>query len=403
VDSAFTIIYDYFSPAYKAGGPTQSLVNLVKALGNSTLQAEGNKEGTARLHAHDSFQQTRDSVSIRVICTDEDLDGAKLEVERDKWIPLSNTRGKALVWYASEKNRDIERLIAEGDVLFINSIFSHHFSYASLIRSKAQRKIVSPRGMLDAGSLSQKAWKKKLYLQYWKLRGFHRRVEWHATTEQEKQNIQRAFGENMKIWVVPNFPRIVEYQQPNKNRNSLKLITVALISPMKNYLLILKALRGVRSDVQYDIYGPVKDKSYWEECQQVMKQLPANITVNYREDVEPDNVPQALSNGEVAIMPSKSENFGHSIFEAFTAGKPVITSHYTPWNSLRENLAGRNVSIEAEGEISAAIEFFAAMDQKEFLSWSRSAREYALRAIDIESIAMQYLAMFRGGNQLEQA
>lgn len=363
-----TIIYDYFTPAFKAGGPTQSLANLVS---NVT------------------------KLPIKVICTNKDLDGTVLKVPTDSWCQVDH----ALVWYASEKSqKSIDSLIETDDILFINSIFSHHFDYGSLLKSKAKRKIISPRGMLDKGSLSQKAWKKKIYLTYWKLMGFHKLCEWHASSEEEKKGIQKVFGKQSKIWVVPNFPRIIPFQTEEKKQGQLTLISIAVISPMKNHLLVLEALKNVKAAITYHIYGPIKDANYWEECKAAIQQLHENIEVHFHGDVIPEKVPEALSKAHIAILPSKSENFGHSIFEALTAGKPVITSHHTPWNQLKESNAGINVDIEKSEELSNAISFFAAMNHEDFQIWSSSASMFALKSMDIEAIKEGYLKMF-GANE----
>ncbi len=360
------IIYDYVTPAYKAGGPTQSIYNLITNLATYPLQ---------------------------VLATNKDLDGSTIDVSADKWLHFEDTQTK--VWYASETSLPlVKEMVKEVSVLFINSIFSHHFNYVSLIRSKAKRIIVSPRGMLDAGSLSQKSWKKKIYLTYWKLLGIHKRCEWHATNEQEKNNIQQVFGTQSKVWVVPNFPRCLPHQAVSKKPQQLKLITVALISPMKNHLLVLKALSIFTIPISYDIYGPIKDKDYWQACQEVIAGLPSNITVSYKGELPPHLLEEALQSVQVCIQPSKSENFGHSLFEAMTAGKPIITSHHTPWNQLSDNRAGVNVDIQNTTEIEQAIRFFAAMDESEWQLWNESCRQYALSKIDIPAIKKGYLQMF---------
>jgi glycosyltransferase involved in cell wall biosynthesis len=124
--------------------------------------------------------------------------------------------------------------------------------------------------------------------------------------------------------------------------------------------------------------------------------LPANISVRYHGDVPPPDVPSALESAHIAMLPSKSENFGHSIFEAFTAGKPVVTSHYTPWNGLRDRQAGMNVSINTAEELATAISLFARMDQETYDTWSLSARDFALASIDLGSIEAGYERMFSG-------
>lgn len=361
-----TIIYDYFSPAYKAGGPTQSLNNLVANLNTTPL---------------------------KIVTTNLDLDGSVLAVKPDEWMNFKETASK--VWYASTASRPlIKEMIDSEAVLFINSIYSHHFDYIALLRSKAKRKIISPRGMLDQGSLSQKSWKKKAYLTYWKLLGLHKTCEWHATTELEKENIQRTFGKNQTIWVVPNFPKIISYHKVPKQVDELKLITVALISPMKNHLLALEALQKCTGRITYDIYGPIKEQDYWYRCLEAIKNLPDNITVNYHGDLIPSDLDQALQAAHVFIQPSKSENFGHSLFEAMTAGKPIITSHNTPWNQLTENRAGINVSIDSTTDIEQAIQFFTRMDSDDWQLWNESCRNYALSKIDIPAIKNGYLQMF---------
>jgi glycosyltransferase involved in cell wall biosynthesis len=120
----------------------------------------------------------------------------------------------------------------------------------------------------------------------------------------------------------------------------------------------------------------------------------ANIKVIYQGEIVPNRVGDALNTAHVFILPSKSENFGHAIYEAMTAGKPVITSHHTPWNDLQENNAGINVSTERVEEITAAIEYFASMTSEEYELWSKATRAYALAAIDVEEIKQQYVQMF---------
>jgi glycosyltransferase involved in cell wall biosynthesis len=148
------------------------------------------------------------------------------------------------------------------------------------------------------------------------------------------------------------------------------------------------------AEVIYNIYGPVKDNEYWNKCKSVISRLPKNISVYYHGELSPDLIPGVLANSHVIIQPSKSENFGHSLYEALTSGLPIITSHYTPWNQLSEENAGYNVSIDTHGEIREAIAFFAAMEDEQFEQWSYSARQYALKAIDVEDIRKKYLGMF---------
>jgi glycosyltransferase involved in cell wall biosynthesis len=116
--------------------------------------------------------------------------------------------------------------------------------------------------------------------------------------------------------------------------------------------------------------------------------------VQYHGNIAPEQVTKVLQQAHVFIQPSKSENFGHSLYEALVSGRPIITSHTTPWNGLEEAEAGINVAIDGYGAIQSAIAFFAEMNNEVYQQWSVSARNYVEKAIDIAAIQAGYEAMF---------
>ncbi len=365
------ITIPWFLPAFRAGGPIQSIANLVK-----------------------EFQE---DVQYVIFCGDTDLNGAELEnIETNKWTQF-NERTK--VWYAGpHKVSDTlvkQVAIQKPDILFIIGLYSWHYNMVPMIFCKAQKKILSTRGMLHPGALLQKKWKKKFYLQLFKLLEYHRKVSFHATDEEEGNFIHNYFGKDADVFVAGNLPKkisLLPVQQ--KEPGKLKLLTIALISPMKNILLVLQSLEEVSGHIEYDIYGPVKDEEYWDTCKEKIKLLPPNITVSYHKEIEPEKIKDVLLDCHVLILPSRSENFGHSIYEALSAGRPVITSHNTPWKNLKNAGAGINVSVDDADEIKNAIDYFASMDMDKMKAWSRGAVEYADRKVDKKMIKQQYRDMF---------
>jgi glycosyltransferase involved in cell wall biosynthesis len=109
--------------------------------------------------------------------------------------------------------------------------------------------------------------------------------------------------------------------------------------------------------------------------------------------VLPDQIIDYLQQAHLAILPSKSENFGHSIYEALSVGKPVITSFGTPWLNLKQSHAGLNVDPETI-DLQNAISFFADMDHEEYGKWCTGASEYAGKAIDRGKLEQEYVRMF---------
>ncbi|CAN5350718.1 hypothetical protein BH09BAC2_BH09BAC2_15730 [soil metagenome] len=338
-----------------------------------------------------------EGVTYKIFTSDYDLNNEPIDVETDKWIPFNDHTD---VYYCSKNNRTISTLkeqlrITSPDVIFINGIYSPYFNLFPAVLGTC-KKIISVRGMLHPGAISQKAFKKEFYITLLKLLRLHKHSCFHASDHQEEIFIKNVFGKNANVYVAPNFPRTFSYQPVyTKTSGTLKLVTIALVSPMKNYLNVLEAMMNVKESITYNIYGPIKDASYWNECKKVINNLPKNIQVIYHGDIHPKNVEQALSTSEVYIQPSKSENFGHSIYEALAAGKPVITSNAVPWKHLNESGAGKNINPENIAELSSAINFFADMDQQDYNKWSTGAAAYARNAVDPEKIKTAYKQMFQ--------
>lgn len=359
------IFIPWYLPAYKAGGPVQSIANLVA--------------------------QPMEGAMYKIVTSNKELDGSTINVSPNRWVKQD---AQTQVYYAA--NGIKRKLLGTRDeVLFINGIYSWHYTLFPILFAPARRKVVSVRGMLHPGALSQKAWKKKFYLQLWKAFLLSGKLAFHASTEQEKTYVKQVFGPSALVYVASNFPRVF-CRQPvmQKTRGELVLISIALLSPMKNILLVLEALQHTPDRITYQIYGPVKDHSYWQQCLERIRTLPSNITVQVHGDIHPAQVEQALAKGQVFVLPSKSENFGHAIYEALTAGKPVITSHHTPWNNLEKTKAGINISLEGIWEMAGAIKFFAGMGQAELEDWSRGAAAYAANSLDLAAIEEQYRQLF---------
>lgn len=423
------ITIPWFYPAFKAGGPIQSVANMIDQLGTVAPRVDSYQEAMVRVHKSindlgnpaDKEAQHND-LKFKIFCGNKDLDGTLLEgVANNKWIKFKEN---AKVWYSSDGKMTpvlkAEKQNESPDILFIIGIFNWQYNFKALTGGEGLKKIISVRGMLHPGALSQKWFKKKIYLQLWKLLRLHKKYVFHATNTEEKKYIENVFGKEIKVMVAGNFPKLFPIQPvTRKQPGCLKLVSVALISAMKNITLVLEALKscellaasgehgsdnressvvsGEKGDVsriEYNIYGPIKDKKYWEECEALIKRMPANIRVNYHGVMAPDKIVDALADNHVFILPSKSENFGHAIYEALRAGRPVITSNNTPWNNLQAAHAGVNISLTDKAEMVQAIEFFARMNQGRLKEWSAGARAYSEKAVDVVAIRKQYEEMF---------
>jgi len=168
----------------------------------------------------------------------------------------------------------------------------------------------------------------------------------------------------------------------------IRLIFLSLITEKKNLHLVIQSLQIIKLRIILDIFGPVKDLVYWKYCQELIKNLPPNVEVNYKGAIPPVQVQKTIINYHALILPSKGENFGHAIYEALSVGRLVIISHFTPWVNLGNSKCGWNVNLDTIA-IKNTIEYLGSLNQADFndycLNANKLAHKYYLSSIDLNN------------------
>jgi len=372
------VLYDYFDPAYKAGGPIRSIVNMVKLL--------------------------EEHIDFYILTTNQDHDGTDLAVEVDSWISYEKN---ARVFYMSPVERNYRRIReiisqVQPDTVYFNGIYSPYLTVYPLWilrKYKKCRIVIAPRGMLQKGALAIKAFKKRVYLAVLKRLISMNKVVWHVTNPQEARDLKSELP-NANYIQLGNIPCYDVAFSIDKIRttSTRRFGTVALISPMKNIHLILSAFQGLKHPAQYFLYGPVKDSEYWKKCEKLVENLPDNIEFNYWGDLKPTETSITIAEFDYYIQPSVSENFGHSIFEAFDAGVPVIISDKTPWKNLREREAGWDVNLSEPNVLQSAIEEAMSLNEADYLRLRRGARNIAENYMKEHDLVNLYINLLLGGD-----
>ncbi len=367
----------YYEPGFRAGGPIRSLVNLVEALGNE--------------------------FEFRIITSDRDLgeSSAYAGICTDRWIPHK----RAQVMYLRPGLNFLARLRAvtldvQFDTLYLNSIFARSFSILPLwLRSfgiiPRRRVVCAPRGELEAAALERRAIRKKAYLGLIKSAGLIHDTIWHATSESEQNGIQRVFGSNAIIEYIPPVVTLPSafIDPPKKRVGELLVVYIARIHPHKNLRSALSALSKVHGKVIFSIYGPIEDMAYWRECCLEIASLPKGIEATYRGVLEHNDVRTAIGANHVLLQPTKSENFGHTIFEALAAARPVIIGNATPWKALEAQHAGWDVPPFDVAALTQAVQICVDIDSSEYGSLMEGARAYACKIAD-RDILPRYRRLF---------
>ncbi len=375
------IFYDYFLPGYKAGGPVQSLVNMIVAL-------------------HEFYD-------FHVITSAYDLAANRPydNIHLNQWNKVLIRNSETQVWYSDTKvNYKLYSQViknTKADFVFLNCMYSYrYFLFPLFNRTKLfaeeTKFIISPRGILQPGSLAVKNTKKKLYLTFLKWTGLLRKCSWHAAGNDEALAIQRHFGNKLSIQCISNIPKPVftRIQDTNKEKNILRLVHLSLIAPVKNIKTLINVLSNCNQKISLDIFGPVKDEAYWQECQQAMLALPAHISVFYKGDVQPLQVQQTLEGYDGLISLTTGENFGHALFESLSVGRPIITSHFTPWNELEKRNAGWNVDISNKGSIANLLDELSAKTNEEWQLYCKEAHQLAVNYFEEQNFREEYKKLF---------
>jgi glycosyltransferase involved in cell wall biosynthesis len=374
------ILTDWYEPGYKAGGPIQSCRNFVAAM-------------------HEQYD-------ISVLTSDRDIGDKNpyAGIETGKWI---NREPGIAVYYAAVEtlnSKFLEDLIEsrKPDFIYLNSMYSYHFSIQPLQllwRKKIRARIIlAPRGMLQQGALKFKAQKKKLFIALLNGLGIPRLVHFHATDAQEKKDILKQFPRTADVTVVPNFSGSLPDSAGciEKIPGRLRCVYISRIIQKKNILFFLKLLNILPEniDLEFSIYGEVEDEKYWNQSQKVMHFLPKNISVIYRGPLPHEQVISSLEANHVFVLPSKGENFGHAIFEAFSAGRPVLISDKTPWRGLQDLQVGWDIPLDVPEAWLAALQEAANADQQVFNNWSERCRQYAREHQGRPDLKEAYIKLF---------
>lgn len=375
----------YYLPGYRAGGPVRTLANMVERLG--------------------------DRVRFLIVTRDRDLgsDQSYEGVRVDEW----NDVGQAQVFYASPRSLragfivELLRTI-DCDVLYLNSAFDPRVTILPLLLRRFARRgsppaVLAPRGELSPGALAIKPLRKRAFIGIGKLAGLYSDVTWQASSEFERADIVRALGGAARdIRVAANLTPVVTdpaHQArttpvPRRPGEPLRIVFLSRVSAMKNLDFALFVLSGVDRPVSFDVYGAIEDRAYFETCRRLAQAMPAQVSVRFHGAIAHEAVPACLAAHDLMFLPSRGENFGHVIFEAMSAGLPVLISDRTPWRGLVEAGVGWDIPLSDPDGFRAAIAEQADADEATLRARRAKARAHAAAVADDRQTLANNLGLF---------
>jgi glycosyltransferase involved in cell wall biosynthesis len=392
------VLTHYYLPGFRGGGPIRSVGNIVLFLG-----------------AEFEFE---------VVTMDRDLGDVKpyAGVQANAWQRCENAnvfylRKSWLSWWT------LARLVMScpHDLVYFNSYFNPLFSIwpllvlrlARLLGVSTAQILLAPRGEFSRGALQIHSLKKKCFKYLANVFRLHRGITWHASSVFEQADITQAIGAGeVTIGAPISDSKLIftaadligrgssidaESRWPRARLKSCGEATIGFISrisPMKNLEFALEVLAGVRGRVRFDIYGPAEDRGYLEMCQRLIDDLPLNITVTIHGELAHADVDGVLRSLHLLLLPTRGENFGHIIYEALSAGCPVLISDRTPWRNLNNLGVGWDLPLDDMASFREVIEEIVAMDDVAFQVRSEASQAYARNRSRTDNSLEQNFRMF---------
>ena len=376
------ICIDWYEPGFKAGGPIRSVANIVNAL--------------------------KDDFEFYILTSAYDLGETDVypDVPLNEWYDQDGVFLKYLD-HTLLNSGSIRRNVLEinPDMLYLNSLFSQYFTLVPLLTAKRKGTpvILAPRGMLGEASLDIKRKKKKGFLLFSKLIGIYKKVTWHASTESEAQHILHNFSKKAKIKIAQNIPvgqkLKLDYILDKKKTGTVRFLFVSRIAEIKNLHLVVKAMKRLKitSDVSFHVYGNIEDEEYYSSFKDEFGTF-GQLSIVYKGLIPPSDLPDVFANSDFLVLPTKHENYGHAIVEAWSNACPVIISRNTPWRNLNVQNLGWDVDVENIDNLVEALQEAVDLDFTSYIAQCTASYNYFKDVISDEDVISANRNLFADEN-----
>jgi len=284
-------------------------------------------------------------------------------------------------WEMAVGMRRLSRFVESADLVHVHSNWTFPVWWGCQTARNAGKPVVmSPQGCLDPVRLAHSAWKKRLVGSLDR-RCLRHAAAIHATSEAERGWIKAFLGDppgGPRIEVIPNgvdLPGGTTTASGGAKRidRVRRMLYLGRVHPLKGLDLLVEAwgrLAGGHArgrGWELLIAGP-DEQGTRARLETLARSLSIPVVVGpggaaeagrivFAGPLYGDDKARLLSQADLVVLPSRSENFGIVVAEALSAGIPVVTTTATPWGEI-DGTCGWCVEPAAEplaGAIAAAM------------------------------------------------
>lgn len=268
---------------------------------------------------------------------------------------LDGTSAKLKVLEEGVTAKEIEEFILaeKFDLIQMQSMWAKSYhQVAQIARKHNIPYLITPRGMLEPWSLSQKKWKKKIALMLYQMNDLQKAACIFTTAEMEAQHV-RELGVKVPMSVIPNGIETDGYACRTSMEGVKKqILFLSRVHVKKGIELLIDAFAHLHKDFSewsVVIVGN-GETDYIESLKQKVKSLKLENCINILPPVFGDAKTKLYQQSSLFCLPSYSENFGMVIAEAMSCGVPAITTNGTPWQLLNGDYTTMGASLDMLGD-----------------------------------------------------
>ncbi|MBE9224268.1 glycosyltransferase [Phormidium sp. LEGE 05292] len=337
------------------GGPTQVVLNLVKALRECKVEAE-------------------------IVTTNDNVDAPLYQLTEYEQVP---------VWFLPKSSVSLKEYFFSPAItkwLWQNiqnyDILDNHylFSYASTCAGAIARwqnipYTVRTMGQLAPWALAQSRRKKQIYSLLIERHNLHRAAAIHCTSEGEVEDV-RNFGIKTPTVTLPlgvNQPETL----PDAKQKIRELYQINQTTPIVLFLsrlhykkrpdLLIRSLSklALNQTKFHLILAGTGEPEYLEYLQKLVSDSGLTAQTTFSGFVTGKDKDLLLQGSDIFVLPSFSENFGIAVAEALAEGLPVII---TPDIQIAPEISRANAGLIVPGEeetiASAIVQLLATPEQR---------------------------------------
>ena len=311
---------------------------------------------------------------------------------------LEGTSVKLKVISPSFSRKEIAKYLADErfDLIQIQSVWEMPY-HKVIVEARKQNipYIVTPRGMLEPWSLSQKKWKKRLAWCLYQRNDVQKSACVFTTAKMEADHVSELGITTCKA-VIPNGIETDAYPCKSSIEGIKKqVLFLSRVHVKKGIELLFEAWKRIHSDYadwQLLVIGN-GEAEYIHNLENRVESLGLKDSIKILPPVFGEAKIKVYQESALFCLPSFSENFGMVIAEAMSCGTPVITTTNCPWNILNETNTGWCIDLSVDN-LENALREAMGMDANALYDMGQRASKLIYDNFDYRSVTRNTLRLY---------